>query len=689
MADFINKQLTAKVNGVNTNVYPYTNTDAVIDENNKTLTNILEDIDESINDLEKKHKHFINKSEKASANGVATLDAMGKVPKEQLPDDLSGNAVDIKYDNTTSNLKATNIQEAIDEIMAEGVGNEAEDITYDNTTSKLEATTLQEAIDELVESVGEGGETPGATYVDFSGDVSVGAVEQIDADTLGGYSADDFIKAGEIDLDGISIDGMVYVKDDEEDTEVGAIEGNDYHQHTNKDVLDKFSTSESGTLLFNGQKIEGSGEYGNAPDGVTYINFDDSIEAGELAAIDADLLGGHPVSDFVMKTVDNLDNYYNKNETYTKIEVNNLLDTISSLQLTKVDVLPTDKISTSTIYLLPKTDAEEQNIYLEYINLDGTSNGWECIGDTSLNLTDYITSNSLTIALSDYYKKSNAYSKTEVDSLIENIIDGTTPVGNSLALGNETAEEWQGKIDNIQDNYQVKNGTSYLASAFDANTFTDSGRYTHGVSSLGTNIPSTGTFIVENCGSYILQRVTDENTGKTYVRSSADKGATWKPWNELLTTKGGTVGDGTSTAPMKIKGNISTAYMQFINNANAVLGYLGMRSATEPVYVPSAGNVSYDLLHTGNKPTGSYTGNGSATSRTISIGALVGTNNALLIDSEYGLCVVTQYRATCFRNGEVTTVSGSEASFNGTNLKLATTNGFLNTSGRVYYYTVL
>lgn len=74
----------------------------------------------------------------------------------------------VTYDNTTSGLSATNVQSAIDEIVA-GSAIDADDVTYDNTTSGLSATDVQSAIDELANG-GVGGTTYTTTEVD-TGDV--------------------------------------------------------------------------------------------------------------------------------------------------------------------------------------------------------------------------------------------------------------------------------------------------------------------------------------------------------------------------------------------------------------------------------------------------------------------------------------------------------------------------------------
>lgn len=53
-----------------------------------------------------------------------------------------------------------------------------------------------------------------------------------------------------------------------------------------------------------------------------------------------------------------------------------------------VQTLPTSDISTSTIYLVPADDPGEQNVYDEYIYVNGA---WEHIGSTSVDLSDYVT----------------------------------------------------------------------------------------------------------------------------------------------------------------------------------------------------------------------------------------------------------------------------------------------------------
>ena len=104
----------------------------------------------------------------------------------------------------------------------------------------------------------------------------------------------------------------------------------------------------------------------------------------------------------ITKAVNDLANYYLKTETYTKTEVDNLISAISTIQFEVVAELPTTNIKTNVIYLVPKSTAQTSNVKDEYINLDGTTAGWEKIGDTAIDLSGYVTTTALNTALADY-----------------------------------------------------------------------------------------------------------------------------------------------------------------------------------------------------------------------------------------------------------------------------------------------
>ena len=91
-------------------------------------------------------------------------------------------------------------------------------------------------------------------------------------------------------------------------------------------------------------------------------------------------------SGFIDNTVNNLTNYYLKNETYTKAEINNLIAQIPGFNVEVVQTLPVSDIDPHTIYLVPKTGSTG-DIYDEYLYIN---NSWELIGNTAVDLTNYV-----------------------------------------------------------------------------------------------------------------------------------------------------------------------------------------------------------------------------------------------------------------------------------------------------------
>lgn len=107
-------------------------------------------------------------------------------------------------------------------------------------------------------------------------------------------------------------------------------------------------------------------------------------------------------SGFITKAVNDLINYYLKSETYSKTEVDNIITAVKNSRFEVVATLPTTDIKTNVIYLVPKSPSQTSNVKDEYINLDGTTTGWEKIGDTEIDLSGYVTTEALNTALADY-----------------------------------------------------------------------------------------------------------------------------------------------------------------------------------------------------------------------------------------------------------------------------------------------
>lgn len=95
-------------------------------------------------------------------------------------------------------------------------------------------------------------------------------------------------------------------------------------------------------------------------------------------------------SGFITNAVNDLVNYYTKSDTYTQAEVDSLIGSISTVDFQIVQSLPTQDISTSTIYLLANSGSQP-NVYDEYVYIN---NQWEMIGTTNIDLSGYWTSTS-------------------------------------------------------------------------------------------------------------------------------------------------------------------------------------------------------------------------------------------------------------------------------------------------------
>ena len=100
---------------------------------------------------------------------------------------------------------------------------------------------------------------------------------------------------------------------------------------------------------------------------------------------------------FITNTVNNLVNYYLKTEVYKKDEVNNLINNLTSFSAVIVTSLPTQDISTTTIYLIANTEQAENNYYDEYLYINSA---WEKIGTTQTKLDNYFTKDEVATLLS-------------------------------------------------------------------------------------------------------------------------------------------------------------------------------------------------------------------------------------------------------------------------------------------------
>jgi len=109
-------------------------------------------------------------------------------------------------------------------------------------------------------------------------------------------------------------------------------------------------------------------------------------------------IGNTPdLSGFITKSVNDLTNYYLKSDTYTKAEVAALIGAIQQFHYEIYPALPQSGES-NVLYLIGPTGSGSDR-YEEYVY---SNNTFTKIGDTSIDLSGYVTTSALNTALADY-----------------------------------------------------------------------------------------------------------------------------------------------------------------------------------------------------------------------------------------------------------------------------------------------
>lgn len=166
----------------------------------------------------------------------------------------------------------------------------------------------------------------------------------------------------------------------------------------------------------------------------------DGVLDGKIAAEKTRAEGAEGALKTLIQQVSaSLVNYYLKTETYSKAEVNTIVDTIKQFRYIVANALPEASASTmGIIYLIPSTNPKTQNVKDEFLTvLDGSAYNWEQIGSTTVDLSGYSTTEQMNAAIASAL--ASYYTKTQVDAL------NTTITNRILFL-----ERGLGKYDNTR-----------------------------------------------------------------------------------------------------------------------------------------------------------------------------------------------------------------------------------------------
>lgn len=100
---------------------------------------------------------------------------------------------------------------------------------------------------------------------------------------------------------------------------------------------------------------------------------------------------------YITKSVTDLINYYNKDNSYSKTQVNELIGSIERITMQIVAKLP-DIGESNVIYLVPSKNGSQDN-YDEYVYT--STLGWEKIGHTDIDLSDYPKTEQMNTAIAN------------------------------------------------------------------------------------------------------------------------------------------------------------------------------------------------------------------------------------------------------------------------------------------------
>ena len=134
-------------------------------------------------------------------------------------------------------------------------------------------------------------------------------------------------------------------------------------------------------------------------------------------------------SGYITNIADDLLNYYKKSDTYSKEEVAELIGNINKLTSEIVESLPTENISTSTIYLIKEGDT---NNYKQYMYISGA---WAQLSDTNIDLSGYAKLTDLDTKVDKIDGK--GLSTNDFTNVLKSKLDGIAEGANKTVVDSE------------------------------------------------------------------------------------------------------------------------------------------------------------------------------------------------------------------------------------------------------------
>lgn len=260
----------------------------------------------------------------------------------------------------------------------------------------------------------------------------------------------------------------------------------------------------------------------NKPDVSNFVEKEEGYGLSENNYSDADK---EKVQNAVTSTTLNLVNYYLKSETYTRSEI---LELVSSMGNFHYEIYASISAITSptesALYLIGPTGSGADR-YEEYVYFDGA---FEKIGDTSIDLSGYVTTSTLNSALANYVTSSTL--ATTLLNYQEALVSGTNikTVNSQSILGSGNIEIQGGGEENVIEIVKV-NGTALTP---DANKAVDVTVPTESTVSGWGFTKNTGTYSKPSSGIPKTDLASDVQTslGKADTALQSESDPTVPSW---------------------------------------------------------------------------------------------------------------------------------------------------------------
>lgn len=231
----------------------------------------------------------------------------------------------------------------------------------------------------------------------------------------------------------------------------------------------------------------------------------------------------------------------NAADVYTKGETDSAIATaiegMNHLTRTIVDELPVEGIDTNTIYMMSKEGADGEQRYDEYMYIEGN---WEKIGDSAVDLSDYLTADQIA---AKYLTSENAAATYQTAEQVEGIV-----TSKGYVTADDVAQNYV-TADDVASSVATAKQEAIDAAASDAATKADQAKadaIAAAASDATTKADQAKADAVAEANEYTDGKVSGLNTAIGNLETVVNSKVNADQVNDLISDKVGEIPAGTS-----------------------------------------------------------------------------------------------------------------------------------------------